>query len=287
MYSLQSRRHLREPEQDSKEVCGFTSHPVETACFQNAIDSPISEDGIESSPATFQVQHTLSLLRRLTCGDDLRQWTPKARRALRIGGIVYCIVGEHEETAHVFVAPKLALLAASPTLRDCIAEEPGVKEIHLADPRFSAAAVGVLCYWLNSICSWSSDATPILPYPDDVFQALELRHNAQLLCMDKYVRSFEIQYLVGIWKRVPSLQEAIVVSKRTLDIHDPILNAWACRVANLRRGSQLSETYLQGLNSILAKREHRKLLYALDDADIVYEAACNPIQQLPSPANSC
>jgi hypothetical protein len=97
----------------------------DTAWPHHTINSPTSEDGIEfRKPATFQVQYTLSLIVSLSSGDHLRQWTPEARRALRIGGIVFCIVEEHKETAHVFVASKFALLVASRTLRDWITDEP-------------------------------------------------------------------------------------------------------------------------------------------------------------------
>jgi hypothetical protein len=245
---------------------------IDRSWIHHSLDFPTSDQSTEFGRlARCQIRQTLALARNLSSGDDLRTWTPKARRALRAGGNVFCIVEDSEKVAQVFLAPKLALLVASPILRYWIVDEPETKEIHFADPRFTAPAIGILCYWLTSICNWSSDATPMLPCPGNIFQALELRHNAQLLCMDKYVQSFDIHYVSGLWERIPSIREAKTVSKRSLDDNDPVLHAWAFRVAHLRRELHLPQYYLDEFNSILTEKAYYNLQHALTDADFVFE----------------
>ncbi|KAF2032372.1 hypothetical protein EK21DRAFT_87235 [Setomelanomma holmii] len=220
--------------------------------------------------AALQVQHTLSLIESIPSGDDLRGWTPKAQRALRIGEIVFCTVGEESASNQVFVAQKLSLLVASQALQHIIVEEPEVVEIHLAGPGFAPSAIAVLCYWLNSVCDWSSEATSCLLCPADVCQALELQHNAQPLSIDQYTKTIENHYFCGIWERIPSLEEAFAVSYNTFEANDPVLNAWVSRIVYLQRVLELPPKYLQGLRLILAIEEHRKLLRALDNAVMIF-----------------
>jgi|TARA_R110002003_G_scaffold103_1_gene8101 hypothetical protein len=69
------------------------------------------------------------------------------------------------------------------------------------------------------------------------------------------------------------LQEAITPSSQTLEDSDPMLNIWG--LSGYR------------LNNILADRKHRKLLYALDDTDIVFQAAHIYVHQQSSLKISC
>ncbi|KAH7350427.1 hypothetical protein BKA66DRAFT_387895, partial [Pyrenochaeta sp. MPI-SDFR-AT-0127] len=214
-----------------------------------------------------RIHNTLSRINDLPEKDDLRQWSPKARRNLRLAGDVSLIVSQKgtdiDNGVETFTVPKLALMVASPTLRELILHEPEVLEISLEGSNFEPTAVGILCYWLTSICNWNAQALPYLPCPDDIFRALELRHAAQILCMDKYVRSFEIRYFLDIQSRVPCLLEAVAVSSYALDVGDPVLNAWASRVGHLRRTSSLHQEYLEKLDDILAMNQHQRLLEVL------------------------
>ncbi|KAF2824787.1 hypothetical protein CC86DRAFT_419994 [Ophiobolus disseminans] len=216
------------------------------------------------------IQDVLSSIRNLPAGDDLRLWTPKARRALRSAGNIYCIVDQDEKSPEIFIVPKLALFVASPVLRDSIAFEPDLQEIHFADVGFTPAAIGILCYWLNSICNWSSQAVPRLPCPRDVFVALELRYAAYLLCMDQYVQSIDLWYCRGVWHRFPCLEEGITMGTYTLGVDDLVLNAWASRVAYLLHTEQLSWQYIERLNDELFESEKGKLFHALVRAEAIF-----------------
>lgn len=226
---------------------------------------------IDRETIIYRVHNTLSRIHDLSEKDDLRQWSPKERRSLRLAGLVALVVTTNDnhptEDAMAFSVPKLAIMVASPPIRELIVKDPEVREIELAGGNFEPKAVGILCYWLTSICNWDAQAVPCLPYPDDLVQALQLRHAAQLLYMDYYVQSFAIQYFLGVQCRIPCLIEAIAVSIYTLDNDDDVLDTWASRIEDLRRSGCLTSTYLDGLLDVSALAEHHKLFKALSKAD--------------------
>lgn len=231
-------------------------------------------DPIDRDTIIYRVHNTLSRIHDLSSKDDLRQWSPKERRSLRLAGLVTLVVATSNnhpaEEVMAFTVPKLAIMVASPPIRELIVKDPEVREIELADGSFEPRAVGILCYWLSSICDWNAQAVPRLPCPDDLVQTLQLRHAAQLLSMDYYVKSFAVEYFLGVQCRVPSLIEAISVSIYTLGNDDDVLDAWASRVEGLRRSGFLTSSYLDGLLGVSALAEHSKLDRALSKADIFY-----------------
>lgn len=231
---------------------------------------------IDRSTILYRVHNTLSRIHDLAEHDDLRRWSPKARRSLRLAGNITLVVSTSRtqitEEVTTYTVPKLAIMVASPPIRELIVKDPEVQEIELIDGNFESGAVGVLCYWLTSICDWSAQAVPYLPCPDDLIQALQLRHAAQLLYMDKYVKSFAVRYHLGLQYRAPSTIEAIAISVYTLDSKDEVLNAWASRVVQLRRSDCLTSTYLGELADVLVLEGNHKMSRALYEADtlIVY-----------------
>ncbi|OAL52969.1 hypothetical protein IQ07DRAFT_347332 [Pyrenochaeta sp. DS3sAY3a] len=231
-------------------------------------------DPIDRDTIIYRVHHTLLRIHDLSSEDDLRQWSPKQRRSLRLAGHVTLVVATSNsyptDGVMAFTVPKLAIMVASPPIRELIVENPEVREIELADGSFEPRAVGILCYWLTAICDWNAQAVPRLPCPDDMVQTLQLRHAAQLLFMDSYVKSFAVEYFLSVQCRIPSIFEAIAVSIYTLDNDDDVLDAWASRVQDLRHSGFLTSSYLDGLFGVSALAEHNKLNMALSKANTFY-----------------
>lgn len=263
--------------------------------------NPLESRAALESTVTYGVYNILSRIEAFPESDDLRRWSPNSRRDLRILGDISLVIqlqATRSSTA-IYRAPKLAPLVASPTLRRLILQEPHVEEIELQYPGLEPSAIGILCYWLGSICKWNAQATPLLPCPSNTTQLLALRHAAQVLCMDKYVRSFEIRYLLAVHQRLPSIGEAFLISKYTMDAGGPILDAWANRVGHLRRSNALLPAYIRGMAELFATKKHRKLLEALAAADVdfqgqrecqaeVYSHHDNLINDMPSlPSTVC
>lgn len=162
--------------------------------------------------------------------------------------------------------PKLAIIVASPVIRNYFLQKPTAVKAKFVHPNISYNAVLSIAKWLKDVCT--QQEFPELPVPDDVGDALKLRLTAHTLGMEQYTGLFDACYIDAIEERVPSLQEIDVVLDNTRKKDDVVLAALANRLMYLVRYHKLSPEMQKAFENVLALDKYEALRAAVNDEEV-------------------
>ncbi|KAF2824848.1 hypothetical protein CC86DRAFT_395258 [Ophiobolus disseminans] len=163
-----------------------------------------------------QVNKIMGDMKNYKGGDKLRAWSASARKEL---------------TSTLTVNLQLALLVASPVIRDYFVQKPTSVTAKFTHVDASLNAVHKIAQWLKDVCLQAEFPEPAIP--GDVLEALKLRLTMYILGMECYTAHFDACYAADMGDRIPDAVEIGQVVDNTRQNKDAILVALANRISYL------------------------------------------------------
>ncbi|KAJ4360788.1 uncharacterized protein N0V89_001355 [Didymosphaeria variabile] len=151
-----------------------------------------------------QISKVLEDQKKMNGGGNLKNWSLSARKELAGGKSAAFLVPifskNHEAKTWSYEAPKLAMVVASPVLRDHFVQNPESTEFHALNSHFKAKAIEAIAHWLRIAMTVPelrniqlSKISPTMSNAD-LKDSLDLRVAMQLLGMSQYIDHFASKY---------------------------------------------------------------------------------------------
>ncbi|KAL1600549.1 hypothetical protein SLS60_006935 [Paraconiothyrium brasiliense] len=151
-----------------------------------------------------QIAKVLEEQKSMNGGDNLKNWSLSARKALAGGKSAAFLVSiakkKQEAKIWSYEAPKLAMVVASPVIRDHFVQNPESTEFHALNPYFKGKAIEAIAHWLRVAITVPLLQNIHLPKISptmsnaDLKDSLDLRVAMQLLGMGQYIDHFASKY---------------------------------------------------------------------------------------------
>ena len=214
-----------------------------------------------SQPAHIQIANTIQTMKTLKNGHDIRQWSGTARKELILGGDVDIV---NTDGDIIGTAPKLALVVVSSAFRAHLEKVPDADKIKVSHSAIDQDSIRFLLDWVKSILR--SSAKFGVGIPGSNIDLIKVRHTANLLEMDLYVRHFTKAYKEDLRNRIPPTSECELLERRAVGASDEMITAVGERLAYLRRRGEFNAASVAALAAFLDT--HDKIRKAVNDADL-------------------
>jgi hypothetical protein len=236
-----------------------------------------------------QIAKVLQEQQNMKGGEDLRKWSQSARKALKGGRSAaflvsqgkrlraeslqfndFCTGNEHDAKLWSYEAPKLAMVLASPVIRDYFVQNPDSTEFPVLSVHFKSKAIESIAHWLRIVIIVPELHNIRLPKLGssmsdvDLKDCLNIRVAMEILGMEKYIDDFASNYQATLLYpgvpganatlRIPSTKEARRIIDNailpTQDGRDEVVDVLADHLVILNKKNMLDAEWIAFLGDL-------------------------------------
>ncbi|KAF9741705.1 hypothetical protein PMIN01_01244 [Paraphaeosphaeria minitans] len=145
-----------------------------------------------------QIANVLEEQKNINGGNDLKKWSLSARKALKGSRSAAFLVSKGQPWS--YEAPKLAMIVASPVIRDFFVQNPKSTEFPAINLHFKTKAIESIAHWLRISITVPKLGNIRMPKLEpkmsvaDLKDSLDLRAAMLILGMEKYIDDFPAKY---------------------------------------------------------------------------------------------